>query len=109
MKKQWDKDSWEGANIKAVLLGPASLLIQQGLSESLAGRFELIHMPHWPLPEMEKDRQVIAIEVKSGLRRKARGIDVFVKKYQPYKALMVGSEGLPWQQFLALNPLELFD
>ncbi|MCO6493950.1 MAG: DUF4143 domain-containing protein [Phaeodactylibacter sp.] len=57
---------------------------------------------------LEKDRQVIAIEVKSGVRRKARGIDAFAKKYRPHKTLMVGSEGLPWQQFLKIDPLELF-
>ncbi|MCO6493951.1 MAG: AAA family ATPase [Phaeodactylibacter sp.] len=49
VKKQWDKDSWEDVNIKAVLLGSASLLIQEGLTESLAGRFEMIPMPHWSL------------------------------------------------------------
>ncbi|MGE4169804.1 MAG: ATP-binding protein [Candidatus Margulisiibacteriota bacterium] len=34
-------------SMKVVLLGSASLSIQQGLSESLAGRFELIFAPHW--------------------------------------------------------------
>jgi len=28
------------------------LLIQRGLSESLAGRFEILHLPHWSLAEM---------------------------------------------------------
>lgn len=296
VKKQWDKDSWEDVNIKAVLLGSASLLIQEGLPESLAGRFELIPMPHWSLEEMEKafgfspeqyvwfggypggaalvkdeqrwreyirnslvettiskdilmltrvhkpallrrlfelacansgqiisynkmlgqlqdagntttlshyldlldmaglvgglenyspskirtrasspkfqvmntalqsifspfnfkqirqepaewgrnvesaigahlanaaktgnialcywrykddevdfvlekDKQIIAIEVKSGVRRKARGIEAFAKKYKPHKTLLVGSEGLPWQEFLKIDPVELF-
>ncbi|MCB9036933.1 MAG: ATP-binding protein [Lewinellaceae bacterium] len=296
VKKQWDKDTWDEVNLKTVLLGSASLLIQEGLTESLAGRFELIPMPHWSLTEMEKafgfgpeqyvwfggypggatlveeeqrwreyirnslvettiskdilmltrvhkpallrrlfelacaksgqiisynkmlgqlqdagntttlshyldlldmaglvaglenyspskirtrasspkfqvmntalqsvfspfnfsqirqqpaewgrhvesaigahlanaaktsnmalcywrhrddevdfilekDGQAIAIEVKSGVRRKARGIDVFAQKYKPHKTLLVGSEGLPWQQFLEMNPVELF-
>ena len=35
-----------------VLLGSAPLLIQRGLSESLAGRFEILHLPHWSAAEM---------------------------------------------------------
>ncbi|MBM2812186.1 MAG: ATPase [Chloroflexi bacterium] len=35
-----------------VLLGSAPLLMQRGLSESLAGRFELIRLTHWTLTEM---------------------------------------------------------
>jgi len=38
--------------LKVVLLGSAPLLIQRGLSESLAGRFEILHLPHWSLAEM---------------------------------------------------------
>jgi len=29
------------------------LLIQRGLAESLAGRFEVLHLPHWPPGEMQ--------------------------------------------------------
>ena len=35
-----------------VLLGSAPLLIARGLAESLAGRFEVLHLPHWSLTEM---------------------------------------------------------
>jgi hypothetical protein len=35
-----------------VLLGSAPLLVQQGLTESLAGRFEILRLPHWSLAEM---------------------------------------------------------
>lgn len=37
-----------------VLLGSAPLLIERGLSESLAGRFETLHLPHWSLSEMRE-------------------------------------------------------
>ena len=37
-----------------VLLGSAPLLMQQGLTESLAGRFELLRMTHWPFEEMNR-------------------------------------------------------
>ncbi len=53
VKQQWDKDSREGTNIKVILLGSSRLLIQKGLSESLAGRFETIHLGHWSFAEME--------------------------------------------------------
>jgi hypothetical protein len=35
-----------------VVLGSAPLLIQRGLTESLAGRFEILYLPHWTLDEM---------------------------------------------------------
>ncbi len=37
--------------LKVVLLGSASLALQQGLGESLAGRYELIPAHHWSLNE----------------------------------------------------------
>lgn len=53
VKKQWDSDTLNGINIKVILLGSSKLLLQKGLSESLAGRFEMIYMPHWSFPEMQ--------------------------------------------------------
>jgi hypothetical protein len=52
IKRLWDEDTVSGADVRLVLLGPAPLLIQQGLTESLAGRFELLPVPHWSLAEM---------------------------------------------------------
>lgn len=52
IKKNWDQDSFHDVPIKVVLLGSAPISIQKGLSESLAGRFELIHLPHWNFTEM---------------------------------------------------------
>jgi predicted AAA+ superfamily ATPase len=37
-----------------VVLGSAPLLIQSGLTESLAGRFEVIAVPHWSFTEMRE-------------------------------------------------------
>jgi len=54
VKKEWDADSRARHNIKVVLLGSSSLLIQQGITESLAGRFELIRIPHWSYTEMRQ-------------------------------------------------------
>lgn len=52
VKKEWDMDSFEDRPIKLVLLGSSSLLIQKGLTESLAGRFESIFISHWSYQEM---------------------------------------------------------
>lgn len=37
---------------RVILSGSSALLIERGLTESLAGRFELIRFPHWSFPEM---------------------------------------------------------
>ncbi|MFH1287395.1 MAG: ATP-binding protein [bacterium] len=52
VKRLWDEDHRLGNNIHVVILGSSSLLIQKGLNESLAGRFELIRFPHWSWEEM---------------------------------------------------------
>lgn len=52
VKGLWDADRAEGRNLHVILLGSAPLLMQQGLTESLAGRFELIRMTHWLFTEM---------------------------------------------------------
>lgn len=52
VKAEWEKDTRLGMNIKVILLGSSRLLLNKGLNESLAGRFELIHMTHWSFPEM---------------------------------------------------------
>ncbi len=54
IKRLWDEDSEGGVPVKAVILGSSPLLIQKGLTESLAGRFELIHITHWPYAEMKE-------------------------------------------------------
>ena len=52
VKRLWDEDTRAKRRLKVVLLGSAPLLVQQGLTESLAGRFELLRLPHWSLAEM---------------------------------------------------------
>ena len=53
VKEEWDWDCTNKLQLKVVLLGSSRLMIQSGLSESLAGRFELIRMGHWSLAEMQ--------------------------------------------------------
>jgi hypothetical protein len=52
VKRLWDEDRGADLPLRVVLLGSAALLVQHGLSESLAGRFELIRAPHWSFAEM---------------------------------------------------------
>jgi uncharacterized protein len=54
VKAEWDSDTFQSLPLKVVLLGSARLRIQEGLSESLAGRFELIPMLQWDLWEMQE-------------------------------------------------------
>lgn len=54
VKGLWDEDTRTGLPLHVVLLGSAPLLMQRGLSESLAGRFEVIDVPHWSFAEMRQ-------------------------------------------------------
>ena len=51
VKRLWDEDTQKGNNIQVVILGSSALLIQKGLNESLAGRFERIMLFHWSWKE----------------------------------------------------------
>ena len=52
VKREWDADTHQHVNLKVVLLGSSRLLLKRGLTESLAGRFELIRLGHWSYKEM---------------------------------------------------------
>lgn len=54
IKKEWDDDTFNGVNLKVVLLGSSRLLLDKGLSDSLAGRFERIIMSHWNFAEFKE-------------------------------------------------------
>ena len=54
VKKHWDRDTKDNISIKLVLLGSSRLLIMDGLSESLLGRFELSYAGHWGFAEMQE-------------------------------------------------------
>lgn len=53
VKRLWDEDTAAGNRLRVVLLGSSPLLVWQGLTESLAGRFELIPVSHWAFAEMQ--------------------------------------------------------
>ena len=52
VKRLWDEDTASALPLHVVLLGSAPLLVQGGLTESLAGRFEQLRLPHWTFGEM---------------------------------------------------------
>lgn len=54
VKKEWDDDTYHGRHIKVLLLGSSRVLLEKGLSDSLAGRFEEIRMSHWGYREMNE-------------------------------------------------------
>ena len=54
VKRLWDEDTRTGRDVRVVVLGSAPLLIAQGLTESMAGRFEMTRLGHWRYQEMQQ-------------------------------------------------------
>lgn len=54
VKRLWDEDAAAGLDLRVVILGSAPLLVREGLTESLAGRFEVIRLGHWGFGEMRQ-------------------------------------------------------
>ena len=54
VKRLWDEDSANDLPLYVIVLGSSPLLVQRGLTESLAGRFEIIPVTHWSFDEMNR-------------------------------------------------------
>lgn len=56
VKREFDAAQRQAPNRRprVVISGSSALLVEKGLTESLAGRFELIRFPHWGLDEESK-------------------------------------------------------
>lgn len=52
VKKEWDADTFNDVPIKVLLLGSSRVLLERGLADSMAGRYEEIRMGHWSYSEM---------------------------------------------------------
>lgn len=80
------------------------------LSEAFRKRFELLY---WREKADEVDYVIrfrgkcAAIEVKSNGERLSKGLSVFTGRFRPEKAVLVGEAGLPVEEFLSMDPLEL--
>ena len=130
VKSLWDDDARKKRSLKVVLLGSAPLLIAQGLTESLAGRFETLRLPRWsyagmrqafdftldkylyfggypgatPLirdPVVKAQARLIAIEVKSGRAPQAHpGTVAFARAFKVKRTLLIGGDGIAVEDFL---------
>lgn len=58
---------------------------------------------------LRKNKQTITIEVKSGKVKYHLGLENFKTKYKPYKSILISDDALPWQEFLTLDVISLFD
>lgn len=52
VKRNWDRDTREGYDIKVIITGSSRLMLQRKMGESLLGRYQTIFVPHWSYPEM---------------------------------------------------------
>ena len=53
VERLYDADARAGVQLRVFVLGSAPLLVGRGLTESLAGRFEVVPVPHWSFAEMK--------------------------------------------------------
>ena len=54
VKQLWDEDAENRLDLRVLLLGSSPWLVQKGLTESLAGRFEVLPVTHWSYAEMRQ-------------------------------------------------------
>ena len=57
---------------------------------------------------LERRGKIIAVEVKSNDSENSKGLEVFKRKFNPDKLYLISNRGLSWQEFLKINPIELF-
>ena len=57
---------------------------------------------------IERRGKVIAIEVKSNYSENNKGVEAFRNKFKPDKVYLIRNNSLSWQEFLRINPVELF-
>jgi len=57
---------------------------------------------------IQRGRQVVGLEVKSGRTQSAPGIGAFQRKTSPDKVMLVGDRGTPWVDFVRAGVTDLF-
>jgi len=57
---------------------------------------------------IEKGNDIIALEVKSGKDSTNVGLSLFDEEFHPRGLYTVGTDGIPFEQFLSMNPADLF-
>ncbi len=81
------------------------------INESLRDKFNVHywrHRNHEVDFVLEQRGKVIGLEIKSGAKQKNSGMAAFQKEMKPDKVFLIGSGGMPWQEFLRMRPAELF-
>ena len=82
------------------------------MSNAYAGDYKVYYWRTNPGTEvdyvLEKKGKVIAIEVKSNSAPGNEGLAEFKARYKPYLALIVGDGGMKAEDFLSMNPADLF-
>jgi uncharacterized protein len=82
-------------------------LINYGLKENFSVRYFREHHAEIDFV-IERGKNVVGLEIKSGWAQSAPGVTAFQKEYPEHKILLIGNSGLPWQTLLEMNPVELF-
>ncbi len=62
LKRLWDNVRHTGQDIRLMVLGSSALLLNEGLTESLAGRYFLNRCYHWPYYECERRRSGVKLK-----------------------------------------------
>jgi len=81
------------------------------LNSSLQQNFNLYYWRHRNAEidfVISNSKSIIGIEVKSGKANKYSGIEAFKQSFQPLKIILVGDQGLSLEEFLSINPGDLF-
>ena len=81
------------------------------LNQSLKQEFDLMYWRHSNDEVdfvLQSGNKVIGIEVKSGRGKRTGGMQAFSTRFNPEKVLLIGDNGLPWEDFLEIDPMNLF-
>ncbi|WP_342619413.1 AAA family ATPase [Rhodoferax sp. GW822-FHT02A01] len=92
VKGLWDADRADNIPMHVVLLGSSAWLMQQGMHESLLGRFETIHLTHWSYAEMQQAFNV--------------NLDEFIYFGGYPGSTHLYREGARWRQFIRQSMIE---
>lgn len=108
----------QGASLKEVILAPErwgrwveSAIGAHLVNHQLSGDFTVHYWRHRNDEidfVLERKGKVVGLEVKSGGTQKASGMEAFKRQNEPDKVLLVGNSGMPWQEFLKINPKDIF-
>ena len=92
VKGLWDADRANHVPMHVILLGSSAWLMQQGMHESLQGRFEVIHLTHWSYAEMQQAFNV--------------SLDEFIYFGGYPGSTHLYREGARWRQFIRMAMID---